>query len=751
MVFRRISRPVLAGALVLGLAPAALTDGAARAQDGGPSYELQFTMPPPEGGEDLTLEDHFVNQMAMTPPGAQVRIAQTVISRIRIAQAIVDAYNRGVDVQVVLHRQSNPEPATVLLRSSLPPERVTACGETVGLDSCIVSPLAGIYGMHNRFWTISEMSDGSRFVSTTSAGQFNDDYVRHYNDLIVVRDDPLLFAAYNRYWADLKAQVRTDNYYRTEPITNGSVHFLPRSRTLPDPVAEMLPSLDCQAPGGAPDGKGLVRFGHNVAAQQRLALALRLIEYAQSGCTVEYTAGTWDANVQSWLIGAGVRFIPVSDQKTATGQPVGIIAKAHWLDATTTSGQRLRRAYLGSAELNFLGNYALDDQLVQIDDPGLVTRLNAWFDELTARAVFDPNIVLPDRGLPNADGRFWPRPNAAGWNRSGVTVTMGGGDAPNGTGVAYLEYQLSGATTTPVVRVDGSFASFPVTNEGVTVVSFWAVDRAGNVSTKRSLTIRIDRTPPDVTAQATPAPNAAGWNNTEVEVLFVAADAGSGLTTPSPTSVRLTQEGAGQVASFTYADRAGNTAAATRTVNIDRTDPVLAGLPPDDCALWPPEGQLVTVATLTGSDALSGVASLQVTGRSDEPDVSPGGPDVVISDGVVSFRAERLGTGTGRTYTLDAAVGDRAGNTFTATTTCIVSHDLGRRASNAAANADRRAAAAAAREAQRAATAADAVAQAAAAAAAAPVTVPAGEVSGPDQWTPDLDESLPHAGADDLS
>ena len=189
-----------------------------------------------------------------------------------------------------------------------------------------------------------------------------------------------------------------------------------------------------------------------MAAQQRLALALRLIEYAQSGCTVEYTAGTWDANVQSWLIGAGVRFIPVSDQKTATGQPVGIIAKAHWIDATTTSGERLRRAYLGSAELNFLGNYALDDQLIRIDDAGVVSRLNTWFDELVARAVFDPIIALPDRTIPNADGRFWPRPNAAGWNRSGVTVTMGGGEAVNGTGVAYLEYQLSGATTTPVTR-----------------------------------------------------------------------------------------------------------------------------------------------------------------------------------------------------------------------------------------------------------------------------------------------------------
>jgi hypothetical protein len=160
--------------------------------------------------------------------------------------------------------------------------------------------------------------------------------------------------------------------------------------------------------------------------------------------------------------------------------------------------------------------------------------LNAWFETLKARAVFRPNIVLPDRTLPNADGRFWPRANAAGWVNSDVTVTMGGGEAPNGTGVAYLEYQLSGATTTSVTRVDGDFATFTVANEGITTVSFWAVDKANNVSVKRSLTIRIDKTAPAVDTSATPPPNAAGWNNTDVTVLFSATDGGSGLTTATP-------------------------------------------------------------------------------------------------------------------------------------------------------------------------------------------------------------------------
>jgi hypothetical protein len=678
-MFAKVSRGAAALALLVGLVPAtAMADDAD--PPAGPTYELQFTVPPPEGGEDLTLENHFIQQMAMTPAGAHVLMAQTVISRMRIAQAIVDAYNRGVDIQIVLHRMSNSEPATQLIRSSLPASNVTACGETAvpPLDSCIVSPVGAIYGMHNRFWTISEMTDGAKFVSTTSAGQFNNDYVRNHNDLIVVRNDPLLFDAYNRYWADLKAQVRTDNYYRSEPITNGRVHFLPRARALDDPLATMLPNLDCNGPGGAPDGKGLVRFGHNVAAVQRAMVIDKVTEYALSGCTVEYSAGTWDAVVQARLLAAGVHLIKVSDQHTTSGLPVGIIAKAHWIDATTTTGERIKRVYMGSAELNFLGNYALDDQLLEINDAGLVTGLNAWFETLKSRAVFDPNIVLPDRTLPSAEIKLWPKATTAGWNNTDVSVGIGGGEAPTGTGVNHLEFQLSGATISAVTPVAGDYAELTVSNEGITNVQYWAVDNAGNIGTKRTMAVRIDKTAPSVVTSATPLPNAAGWNKTDVTAQFTATDSGgSGLATTTPQSVTLTNEGAGQVAQATFADRAGNSTTATYTANIDKTDPVLSGMPAADCSVWPPNGELVQVASVEASDSLSGIADLAVTGSSSQPRDDRYGPQVVIDGGNVWLRAARLGFGGGRTYTIEAGTTDLAGNSAQQTATCVVPHDEG--------------------------------------------------------------------------
>jgi hypothetical protein len=112
----------------------------------------------------------------------------------------------------------------------------------------------------------------------------------------------------------------------------------------------------------------------------------------------------------------------------------------------------------------------------------------------------------------------------------------------------------------------------------------------------------------------------------------------------------------------------------------DGTPPVISGMPAPGCTLWPPDGKLVQVAIVTASDAGSGLASFNVTGTSNEP---PGkDPDIVITGSgaqyTIQLRADRLGTGPGRIYTLTAVARDVAGNTAQATAVCTVPHDIGK-------------------------------------------------------------------------
>lgn len=139
------------------------------------------------------------------------------------------------------------------------------------------------------------------------------------------------------------------------------------------------------------------------------------------------------------------------------------------------------------------------------------------------------------------------------------------------------------------------------------------------------LTLQItgaDSVPPVITAIVTPTPNEAGWNNTDVTVSFACQDATSGIES-CPEPVTLTSGGAGQPVNGIARDRAGNTAEASVTINIDKT-------PPTVDLTWPPEQEFGTdLATVeiegSVSDELSGVESafLGADGGSEDPDKEP--------------------------------------------------------------------------------------------------------------------------------
>src|SRR5262249_62309860 len=98
-----------------------------------------------------------------------------------------------------------------------------------------------------------------------------------------------------------------------------------------------------------------------------------------------------------------------------------------------------------------------------------------------------------------------------------------------------------------------------------TDVAGTCTDKAGNVSSQTTVTVRIDLTKPIVTGSRTPDPNANGWNNTNVTVSFVCADNGtvhSGVGTNTVAGATLSSDGASQSVTNTGVceDLAGNAA-----------------------------------------------------------------------------------------------------------------------------------------------------------------------------------------------
>ena len=132
--------------------------------------------------------------------------------------------------------------------------------------------------------------------------------------------------------------------------------------------------------------------------------------------------------------------------------------------------------------------------------------------------------------------------------------------------------------------------------------------RTGKGPTK-NLEVRIDKTPPLITFDATqPPPNAAAWHNADVVVSFLAHDGGSGVDRSDPDEcVVINGEGRTLRAIVKSFDRAGNVLEqASEAVNIDRHAPVtragVSGVPADGQSWFAPVG-----VTLEAHDDLSGV------------------------------------------------------------------------------------------------------------------------------------------------
>ncbi len=215
--------------------------------------------------------------------------------------------------------------------------------------------------------------------------------------------------------------------------------------------------------------------------------------------------------------------------------------------------------------------------------------------------VMNTTDIIP----PATIATFTPPANSNGWNKTSVSVTLNATDNAGGSGVKEIHYTMG---ANPEVVVAGASTTLSFSAEGTYSVAFHAVDNAGNAETAQSIGVRIDKTPPTITALQSPSANAAGWNKSDVTVSFACSDMLSQIDSCT-SPVLVSTEGASQTVSGTATDRAGNSAATQRTINLDKTAPVLTM--PALAASYVYNASLTL--TFGATDALSGFASSQGT------------------------------------------------------------------------------------------------------------------------------------------
>ena len=163
-----------------------------------------------------------------------------------------------------------------------------------------------------------------------------------------------------------------------------------------------------------------------------------------------------------------------------------------------------------------------------------------------------------------------------------------------------------------------------------------------------------------------------------------AASVNNGSADPDGDPITLTQSPAGPYrlgatgVTLTVSDDRGLASSCMGTVNVvDRTPPVISGLAASPNSIWPPNHKMVAVSVTPSVSDACGATSCRIVSISVDEPANASDWEITSPLGA-SLRAERLGSGSDRVYTLAVQCTDGSGNSAQQTVAVTVPHDQGK-------------------------------------------------------------------------
>lgn len=236
-------------------------------------------------------------------------------------------------------------------------------------------------------------------------------------------------------------------------------------------------------------------------------------------------------------------------------------------------------AYASGAVINDCNVEFNGKSLLSIGDSNTVGRQQ--FDIVSNSVQF--TVQAADSVPPSTVVTTTPAANAAGWNTQDMTLAFSAADNAGGSGVKNITVNFFGAQAGNQI-VPGASTTMVISTEGVTTVFYNAEDNAGNKEAVRSLTVRLDRTRPVVTAPASisvAATEAGGARGSASAALAAFLTGGTATDNLDSAPTRLAPQANGQDATnstlfppgttavtFRFRDAAGNVGTASANVTV---------------------------------------------------------------------------------------------------------------------------------------------------------------------------------------
>jgi len=365
-----------------------------------------------------------------------------------------------------------------------------------------------------------------------------------------------------------------------------------------------LPVISSVSPNNVPAGQVISVAGSNFGSSPG--------QLTLGGAVV--TTTSWSSNsinfAVPWTAKTGANAVVV---KTSAGSSSPATLNVQFVPVITSISPTIG---LPSSQVTVTGTGFGANTAGTVSFNGVAGQIVSWSD--TQIVVTAPNgsagrgpVVVSWQGVNSNGITFSYIPTLSYLSPSTVALTYGS------FAIVGENFLTSAGTVTlngvalPIYSWSNNSISLPVPQNNCTgpivVTTIYGASNASTLTITGTTPGCIGGSPLTITANASPAANSAGWNDSNVTVSY--ACAGGTAPVQCPASQVVSTEGAGQVVSATATDAAGKTATAKVTLNIDKTAPTITASATSGgnkyaSGSWTDQPVIVTFAC---TDSLSGV------------------------------------------------------------------------------------------------------------------------------------------------
>jgi hypothetical protein len=378
----------LAMALLMSTAPLRTAPAAQRLLDYTPTTGAKFNRPIGTTAQQRAIFTHINKSIDATPPGATIRFAVYSFAEKATATRLINAYQRGVRVQLIFNKHTVYEQER-RLRRALGTNPNKGSFAMFCANSC-----RGTKGqMHQKVFLFSKAGKAENIVMVGSNNMTRNNAVNQWSDIYTVANDPALFFTYSGVFEQMKADVAQSRPYIAATVNGYEPEFYPNPRVTQstDPLYKALSGVTClgAAEGyGAPgkvdgDGDGtldratVLRIAqHAWNGDRGVYLAQKVAALKRAGCDVKVIYGVgMGRTVKSVLANAAVPMSGGRVKDKHTHQ------KLLFLSGVYNGSTAATRVWTGSHNWSD-GALRRDDAVIEVASPTAYTQYHANFEDI---------------------------------------------------------------------------------------------------------------------------------------------------------------------------------------------------------------------------------------------------------------------------------------------------------------------------------------------------------------------------------